>query len=444
MAQRDETEGAHDPTRRQFFRTIGQQSVRNAGAVMGAAAELRRAGGVAARELLDIGEPAATVPSAGGPVPVEGMGPIVAGDPETPFRSAYRLGDDTLLVLDQRDLPGRVTILPCAEPTEIASAIRSRAVNGGPVLGEVAACGLVITVARSVDRTGQSRDQAFRAAANILRGARSDVHALRIAVDRMERRYEALTAETSADAFLGEPSDLSGRLRSEADAIAIEATLAHAALGRAGAGVIAARVADDSTRTPGAPINLLMHADMGPLSCGLVGTGTQLLRSLLGLGLKVHVWVTEGAPTMEGARAAALQLTQSDVPHTVIADSAVGWLLSSRRLDGVLLRGDTVCANGDTAGLIGSLNVALLAGSAGVPVFFVAPQTSYDADAADGRALALDLRSPAEQMAASFGSDGHGRPAVFGSRLNPTIDLVPIGLITAYLTDSGPRPGGSA
>lgn len=440
MARRDEAEGARDPTRRQFFRTFGQQSVRNAGAVMGAAAELRRAGGVAARELFDSDGPAGTVPSAGGPVPVETVGPIVAGEPETPFRSAYRLGDDTLLVLDQRDLPGRVTIVPWAEPTEIASAIRSRAVNGGPVLGEVAAYGLAITVARTADRAGQSRDQAFRAAANTLRGARTDVHSLRIAVDRMERRYDALTAE----AFPGKPSDLSGLLRSEADSIASEATLAHLSLGRAGAEVIAALVATDSTRTPGAPIHLLMHADMGPLSCGLVGTGTQLLQSLLGLGLKVHVWVTEGAPTMEGARAAALQLTQSDVPHTVIADSAVGWLLSSRRLDGVLLRGDTVCSNGDTASLIGSLNVASLAGSAGVPVFFLAPQTSYDADAADGRALAPDLRSPAEQMAASVGSDGHGRPAVFGIRLNPTIDLVPIGLITAYLTDSGPRPGASA
>ncbi len=440
MARRDEAaEGAQDPTRRQFFRTFGQQTVRNAGAVIGAATELRRAGGAAARELLDLGGPVQT-PATVERVPVDAVGPISAGQPETPFRSAYRLGDDTLLVLDQRDLPGRVTIVPCAEPTEIASAIRSRAVNGGPVLAEVAAYGLALTMARSVGREDQSRDQAFRAAANTFRGARGDVHALRLAVDRMERRYDALTADASAD----EPVDLAGLLRSEADAIASEAALAHAALGRAGAEVIATRVATDPTRTPGAPINLLMHGDMGPLSCGMVGTGTQLLQSLLGLGRKVHVWVTDAAPGMEGARTAALQLTQADIPHTVVADSAVGWLLSARHLDGVLLRGDTVCANGDTCGLIGSLNAAWLATSVGVPVYVVAPQTSFDAEAVDGLGLAIDLRSPAEQMAASVGSDGHSRPAVFGVRLNPTIDLVPIGLISSYLTDSGPRPGGSA
>ena len=438
MARRDEA--ADDPTRRQFFRTFGQQTVRNAGAVMGAAAELRRAGGAAARELLDVG--ASTQPTAmsGEAISVDSVGPITAAEPEIPFRSAYRLGDDTLLVLDQRDLPGRVTIVPCAEPSEIASAIRSRAVNGGPVLAEVAAYGLAVTVARSVRRGEQSRDQAFRAAANTLRAARPDVHALTVAVDRMERRYDALTAHLTTD----DPPDLIELMRSEADAIASEATLAHAALGRSGAEVIAARVAGDATRTPGAPINLLMHADMGPLSCGMVGTGTQVLQSLVGLGRKVHVWVTEAAPSMEGARMAALQLTQADIPHTIVADSAVGWLLTSRRIDIVLLRGDTVCANGDSCGLIGCLNVAQLAASGGVPVYVVAPQQSFDVDAVDGRGLAPDLRSPAEQMAASVGSDGHRRPAVFGVRLNPMTDIVPFDLITAYLSDSGPRPGGRA
>jgi len=440
MPRRDEAEGVHDPTRRQFFRTFGQQTVRNAGAVMGAAAELRRAGGAAARELFDTGGPAQVVLSADGRgrVPVDAVGPITAAQPEMPFRSAYRLGDDSLLVLDQRDLPARVTLVPCAEPTEIASAIRSRVVNGGPVLAEVAAYGLALTMARSVMRSGQSRDQAFRAAANMLRGARGDVHALRVAVDRMEQRYDALTA--------GEPTvdspELVRLMRSEADAIATEATLAHAALGRLGAEVIATRVAEDAIRTPGAPINFLTHADMGPLSCGTVGTGTQLLQSMLGLGRKVHVWVTEAGPSMEGARM-ALQLTQADIPHTIVADSAVGWLLSSRHLDAVLLRGDTVCANGDTLGLIGSVNVAWLAASGGVDVFVVAPDTSFDAHAADGHRLAPDLRSPAEAMA-GLGGDGHSRPAVFGVRLNPPTDIVPSRLVTAYLTDSESRPGGRA
>ncbi len=432
MARRKgDTEAGHDPTRREFFRTFGQQTVRNAGAVMGAAAELRRASGAAARELLDLGTESSPDPRAA---------QASAEDRGATFRSAYRLAGDSLLILDQRDLPGRLTIVTCSEPSEVSSAIRSGAINAGPVLAEVAAYALAQVLARPPPRTTESRDQLFSAAANTLRGARREVHALRWAVDRVEARYDALTAggpaaEAQAD---GDPG-LEAHLRQEADAIAGEAQLAHAALGRSGAQAIAAAAAANSTRHRGEPTNLLMHGDMGPLSCGMVGVGTAILQSLVGLGHSVHVWLTEAAPGLEGARVAALQLTQADVPNTVIADTAVGWLLSSRQLDGALLRGDTVAANMDTVGLIGSLNVARLAAAAGVPVYVVAPDSAFDPDTAAGSDLVLDVRSPAEAMAASPDRDGRTRPAVFGVRLHPSADVVPAHLVTAFLTASGPR-----
>lgn len=435
MARRDEGRTAADPTRREFFRTLGRQTVRNAGAVAGAAAELRRAGGIAARELLDIG-------ADNHPAGVDRMRP--AGAELAPsFRSAYRLADEALLILDQRDLPGRTTILTCSEPSEVASAIRSGAINSGPVLGEIAAYMLVVALARAGNSTGSSagsaadgRDQVFRAAANTLRGARREVHALRTAVDRMEDRFDSLTAAGTGSGGLAALTDA---MRAEANAIATEAQLAHSALGRSGAELIAAAADANQGRTSTEPISLLMHGDAGPLSCGMVGTGTRILESLLGLDLKVHVWLTEVAPGMEGARISALQLTQIDVPHTVIADTAVGWLLASRRLDGALLRGDTVATNAATVTVIGGLNVARLAAGSGVPVYMIAPASAFDAQSFNGWDSTLDLRSPAEQMAGSTGDDGHGRPAVFGVHLNPTADIVPGDLVTAFLTETGPR-----
>ncbi len=427
MARRDDTEGAADPTRREFFRTFGRQAVHNAGAVMGAAAELRRAGGAAARDLLDM------------PVENRGAAPALAvADEAAPaFRSAYRLSDDALLILDQRDLPGRLTILTCTEPTEVASAIRSGAVNSGPVLAEIAAYALVAELARSAGRSSESRDQVFRAAANTLRGARREVYALRAAVDRMESRYDALTA--TATASNGDHQAIVEEMRAEADALATEAQITHAALGRSGADLIAAAAAANPARISDEPISLLMHGDAGPLSCGMVGTGTATLQSLVQLGRRVHVWVTEAAPGMEGARISALQLIQIDVPHTVIPDTAVSWLLSSRRLDGALLRGDTVATNGDAVCVIGSLNVARLAATSDLPVYVVAPGSAFDMEAPSGSGLALELRSVAEAMAGSAGTDGNARPAVFGVHLNPTTDIVPGELVTAFITETGPR-----
>src|SRR5215210_3887828 len=108
MARRDEP--AADPTRREFFRTFGRDAVRNAGALMGAAADLRRQGGDAARDLLDLGSTRARVE-------ITTTTPELAGEPRASFNSAYRVSGGSLLILDQRELPGRVSILTCHEPS---------------------------------------------------------------------------------------------------------------------------------------------------------------------------------------------------------------------------------------------------------------------------------------------------------------------------------------
>ena len=203
-----------DPTRREFFRTFGRETVRNAGAVAGAAAELRRRSGEAARELLELGGPGVEVVNAAPSRPID--------DSVAAFNSAYRLSGGALLILDQRELPIRVSIVTCREPSEVASAIRLGVVNAGPVLGELAAYAIAIASADSTDIDRAGRDQQVRAAANTLRGARRDVSALGAAADRMEARYEQLTAAAGADA---DGHALAASMRGEADAIATEAQL---------------------------------------------------------------------------------------------------------------------------------------------------------------------------------------------------------------------------
>jgi methylthioribose-1-phosphate isomerase len=221
-------------------------------------------------------------------------------------------------------------------------------------------------------------------------------------------------------------------MRDEADAIATEAQLAHAALGRAGAEAISAHDGN---------INVLMHGDSGPLSCGMVGTGTALLQNLTARGHHVHVWVTDVAPGMEGTRIAAFQLTQMEVPHTVIPDTAVSWVLSTRKLDGTLLRGDTVGANAETLAPVGSLNVAQLAADAGVAVYVLTPPSSIATPGVDPAGLLLDLRSPTESGARS-GTERASRPPALEARLTPTTDLIPGRLVTAFITETGLRPAG--
>ena len=403
MARREPTPG-QDQTRREFFRTFTREAVQNAGAVAGAAAELRRTSLVAARGLLDIeSAPGAPAEPARAPIATPIDMPV-----DSTFRSAYRFTDEAIVVLDQRELPGRVITAELHEASDVASAMRSGAITPGPVLGQVAAYGIALAAAGSVERATQSREQVIHAAAGTLRASRGEVHAVRWAIDRMIGRFDELA---NRDA---QGTDFQSGLKAEADQIATEMTAACAEVGHLWSELL---VGDE--------VNVLAHGDAGPLACGMVGMATSGLRALVDAGKRVHVWVTEGAPTGEGSRITALQLTQLDVPHTVVPDNAVAWLFANRRLDTVVLRGDTVASYGDSAATLGSLAIAQLASDAGVPVHVLAPECAWDREHADLGQLGLDLRSAAELGSANR------------ARLNPPFDIVPARVITAYVTERG-------
>src|SRR3954466_4392279 len=111
----------HDPARRAFFKTFSRQTIQNAGAVAGAAAEIRRTSMAAARELLDMDEmPRTTLPPTASKVVVSDD---VTKAAEDTFRSAYRFTGSSLVILDQRELPGRVITFECASPSEVAGAL---------------------------------------------------------------------------------------------------------------------------------------------------------------------------------------------------------------------------------------------------------------------------------------------------------------------------------
>jgi methylthioribose-1-phosphate isomerase len=384
-----------------LFRTFGRETVRQAGAVAGAAAELRRSSLAAARVLFD---PEAAPDSTAMEPTHSPDAQVEQTQPDATFRSAYRFTGTEIVALDVRQLPGRVETVTLVQPSEVASAIRTGAINGGPVLAEVGAYAMALAARAVVARPETGRIQQIRAAANTLRAAKPQIHALTWAVDRLETRYLQLAGEAT------DPTAMAESLRSEADAIASAALAANGEIGRIGAGAIAAIEG---------PLNLLVHGDMGPLSCGMVGMGTALIAELHDAGRAAHIWVTEAAPGGEGGRIAAFTLRQLDVPFTIIPDTAVAWLMDQRRVDALLLRGDRIATNGDCGVLIGGRSAAVLATAAGVPVYVLAPRSAFDAGAADDAALRVDT---------AF--------APGATRLNPSSDVVSATIIAGVCTEA--------
>ena len=385
-----------DASRRQFFRVFSRQTVVGAGSVIGAVNEMRQAGASAANQLLGLTE----LPDETTVVPVDAA-----------FRSPYRFTGDALLIVDQRLLPEQGAIIECRTADAAAAVIRAGAAGSGPVLGQIAAYAMVLAATTNAQRPTPARRAAMRTAASTLRAARFNQRALRSAIERMEAVDAALADDVDATAHVA-------ALRAEAEAIATDAALDHGRLGQVGAKRIESLV--DALDSPAQSIDLLVHGDGGAISGGLVGTTFAVLSALQSDDRRIHVWLTEAAPTMEGARTGAWQLAANDVPHTIVADTAVGWVLNSRPVHAALLRADWVCDNGDIAAPVGSLAVARLAVDVGVPVFACAPQSVIDPSCDSGAVIPTELRVPVDGRA--------------GPRLDPSADVVPAALITQLVT----------
>ncbi|MDP8903880.1 MAG: hypothetical protein M3N29_00950 [Chloroflexota bacterium] len=386
-----------ETTRRQFFRLLGRQTTKGAGDLFGTVNTLRRTSAEAAGALLGW---------------TDERPPFESGT----FRSPYRYVEGRLLILDQRQLPERIETISCHDPNEVAAAMRAGAVGGGPVLGQLAAHAAAQAVAQLRNAPAQQRRSALGAATATLRAARPTQQAIRHALSRIE----------SVDQRLADDVDGATHARAlfdEAEAISLAAALDHGRLGRAGADHLGTAEDAGGTAAPARPLALLVHGDGGALSGGIVGTSFAVVSALVAAGRNVHAWLTEAAPSFEGARLGARQLTELGIPHTVVADTAVSWLLDHRPVDAVLLRADWVCANGDVAAPLGSLNVARLAAPVGVPVYACAALSMVDTSTRTGEQVPAELRAPAD--------------GAIGPRLDPAADVVPAELLTGLLSDAG-------
>jgi len=405
-------EAPPDIGRRLFFRRFAGDVVTAAGNVMGAAQLLQQQSADAARELLggdDVDGPA-TATSIEAPA-----APTAAGG----FRPAFRWDADALYVVDQRALPESLVEYQVTGAYEAAYAIKELIVRGAPAIGQVAAIGIALTMARLIETRPYARRASLRGAANALRNARPTAVNLGWAMDRMLARYEAIGAvdadgRTVADA-----------LRDEAEQIVHESTTDHGRLVAFGAEVLPA--------VEGRPLRILTHCNTGSLACGEYGTALGVIQSAHHSGRELHVWVDETRPVLQGARLTTWELAQAGVPHTLIADSAAATLLARGDVDAILVGADRVAANGDTANKVGTYPLAVLAARHGVPFYVCAPVSTLDPGTPDGAAIRIEERAPDEVLkvrGVAIAQDGT-------TAFNPTFDVTPAELITGIISEKG-------
>ena len=315
-------------------------------------------------------------------------------------------------IIDQRALPEAEITRDLESAESVADAIRQLQVRGAPLIGIAAAMGLV---AGTRDLRSASRDVFIARVAQLselLVNARPTAVNLRWALHRM-----AGVAKTTS----GDGAAVWERLHAEATTIWEEDRAMCRRIGEHGLTIL----------PDGA--NVLTHCNTGALATGGIGTALAAIYLAHEQGRKVHVFVDETRPLLQGSRLTMWELGHAGIPCTLITDGAAATLMRQAKVDVILVGADRICANGDFANKIGTYGLAVLARHNGVPFYCAAPWSTVDASLPEGDLIPIERRDAAEVTVMA------GRPIApdGAAALNPAFDVTPARYVTGYITDRG-------
>ena len=329
-----------------------------------------------------------------------------------------------LTILDQTLLPGEERWLELDTVEGVVEAIAMLRVRGAPAIGIAAAMGLVAVLrARTVGPRAAFLGLIERNA-EAIRAARPTAVNLGWAMDRMLRR---------ATATQGDGRAIMAALEAEAQAIWDEDKDACRRMAEHGQRLLAHRGTDARTHGGTGVVNVLTHCNTGFLGTGGIGTALGIVHLAAERGTRVHVWVDETRPLLQGSRLTAWELAKAGIPHTVITDGAAASLMAAGKVDLVVVGADRIARNGDTANKVGTFPLAVVARHHGVPFYVVAPFSTFDLACPRGSAIPIEQRA-ADEVTRPLGT----RAAPEGSAAyNPAFDVTSAELISGWVTERG-------
>ena len=203
-------------------------------------------------------------------------------------------------IVDQTELPDALVTRDLDTAEQMAEAIRTMRVRGAPLIGIAAAMGLVAGLR---EQRGVPRDRFLERLEELAAGlaaTRPTAVNLSAALDRMRRK---------AAATAGDGATLWERLAAEASAILDEDRAMCRRIGEHGFPLI----------PPGAQV--LTHCNAGALATGGIGTALAPVYVAHEAGRRVHVWVNETRPLLQGSRLTAWELMEAGIDVTLIVEN---------------------------------------------------------------------------------------------------------------------------
>jgi methylthioribose-1-phosphate isomerase len=321
--------------------------------------------------------------------------------------------DGKVFLIDQRKLPLKYEIISCSTYQEVAEAIKKMKIRGAPAIGVAAVFGIALAAYSSKADTYKEFGLDMENAKNCLALTRPTAVNLFWALERI---MNLINIKKDVDLF-----KLKDIILQEAENIAREDIEINKAMGRYGASLI----------KNGSSI--LTHCNAGALATVDHGTALGVIRTAFKEGKKIHVYVDETRPLLQGARLTAWELAQEKIPFTLITDNMAGFLMSQKKVNLIMVGADRIARNGDVVNKIGTYSLSVLARENKVPFYVAAPISTIDVALRSGKEIPIEERDQKEITHILGKQIAPTGVKVF----NPAFDLTPHEYVEAIITEKG-------
>jgi methylthioribose-1-phosphate isomerase len=322
--------------------------------------------------------------------------------------------DGIVRMLDQTKLPLETVYQECKDYQTVAQGIKKLWVRGAPAIGVSAAMGLALGAKQIAANTFDEFWPKFEEICAHLAATRPTAVNLFWAIERM-KKFTQTNREKSIE-------EIRTLLVEESQRMLDEDIETNKRIGSYGSVFIS----DDD--------NIITHCNAGSIATAGYGTAEGVMRSAVEEGKKIHVYVDETRPVLQGARLTAWELMQENIPCTLITDNMAGYLMFHDMVDVAIVGADRVAKNGDVANKIGTYGLAVLCKEHGIPFYVAAPLSTIDFTIETGSSIPIEERDPREVTHIL------GKVQIAPDNVqvaNPAFDVTPARYVTAIITEIG-------
>ncbi len=326
----------------------------------------------------------------------------------------------TIKIIDQTKLPHQFIIKDLKTAKDAINAIKVMEVRGAPLIGATAAYGIVLAIMEKNDLNF------IKKSSEELIQSRPTAINLKWAVDRMMKKLSGVNNNELLKAALN-----------EANAICEEDIKFCENIGLNGLKII-----EEIYSKKKDTINILTHCNAGWLATINWGTATSPIYHAHKNGIPVHVWVDETRPRNQGANLTSYELSEEEIPNTIIADNTGGILMQRGEVDMCIVGTDRTLATGDVCNKIGTYLKALAAKDNNVPFYVALPSSTIDWDNENYKDIPIEERN-SEELSHIEGLDESGNVKKIqiypkkSKSMNLAFDVTPAKYVTRLITEKG-------